>query len=158
MKKQLKKIDKTEGRSTRVSSQNAKEALFEFFVWIENSVDSLNKLETTNASSELDRTELSKRDMEKLMRVKPKKFRKNSEGKDEPEEEDEEADFIPESNAAEEEDHLNNLNNDLLRTNDKFMKELKKKREALAKLKAEMSPKKKEEKVPEKPVAPPADE
>lgn len=43
---------------------------------------------------------------------------------------------------AEEEDYILAANTELMRGNDKFMKELKKKREMLAKIKLEMSPKK----------------
>lgn len=34
VKKQLKKIDKTEGKSTRISGQDAKEGITEFFNWL----------------------------------------------------------------------------------------------------------------------------
>lgn len=33
----------------------------------------------------MDRTDLSKKDTDKIMRVRPKKFKKNTEGQDEPE-------------------------------------------------------------------------
>lgn len=95
------------------------------------------------------------------MRFKPKKIKKNTQGEEELEEEDEEIDQLAGTAgntysylAAEEEDYIENANNELIKGNEKFMKDLKKKYEALAKLRAEMSPKKKEEKAPaEKKVA-----
>lgn len=59
------------------------------------------------------------------------------------------------SNAVnEEEDYVSEARNDLLKQNDKFMKELKRKAEALMRLRMEMAPKKKEE-VPKVAVPPP---
>lgn len=100
VKKQLKKIDKTEGKSTRISGQDAKEGITEFLNWLQGGIDSIEKVDSTTASSEMDRTDLSKKDTDKIMRVRPKKFKKNTEGQDEPEQEDEEVDLIPENNGT----------------------------------------------------------
>lgn len=59
---------------------------------------------------------------------------------------------------AEETDYVEAANNDVMKGNEKFMKEIKKKYEALAKLRVEASPKKKEEKAPEAKKAEPAEE
>lgn len=96
MTKQLKRIDKLERRPARGQVKDIKAALEEYLAWVEREVENLEKIpgDSTAANSEVDPTELSRRNVDKLMRVKPKKFRKNTQGQDEPEEEDDEVDLI----------------------------------------------------------------
>jgi hypothetical protein len=53
--------------------------MMEFLNWLEKEADNAEGLGSTLAS-EVDRPELSKKDFDRIMRVKLRKFRKNSEG------------------------------------------------------------------------------
>jgi hypothetical protein len=79
IKKQLRKIDKNEGRQSKGHPQSSKDLMMEFLNWLEKEADNAEGLGSTLAS-EVDRPELSKKDFDRIMRVKLRKFRKNSEG------------------------------------------------------------------------------